>query len=127
MHRIVFAAFKQANRPITRMVKTAIKARTSRNAEPTFLQKMIMNVGNKAYQLEEYITHNVTKDENISKGAINVKKKDEKKEVGIKDESISHKMNPEAAFNKGIDYICEFTLLYAVLVIFLVITERKVV
>ena len=36
-HRIIFAAFKQANRPITRYVKTAIKARTDRNADPTIL------------------------------------------------------------------------------------------
>ena len=117
VNKLFMAMFRYANRPLNRMVKSAIKSRTSPTESPNLLIRGIMLFGQKAYKLENFMTKSIVKDENvlIAKGG-----KDE--EVG---ETQLKPLNPDAAFNKGIDYVTELILLYGILVGFAIYEARK--
>ena len=59
------AAFRYANRPLNRMVKSAIKSRTKPTESPSLLIRGIMQIGQKMYKFENFMTKNIVKDENV--------------------------------------------------------------
>ena len=67
------------------------------------------------------MTKNIVRDENV---LLQDKKAhpNNKEEVG---ETQTKPLNPDAAFNKGIDYVSELTLLYGALVAFAIYEARK--
>ena len=81
-----------------------------------------MQVGQYAYRFENFMTKSIVKDENV----LTEDKSDEKakKEIG---ETRLNLLNPDAAFNKGIDYATELTLLYGALVAFAIYEARKAI